>query len=68
MVGYKDILDNPQNYKICCSCDSLWIITTNVCKLCSGYRFEEDVELIKQKTIEISDPNYVSKIPKFWEG
>ena len=53
-LGEK-ILSSPENYKVCCGCDSIWSRDTIICDACKAYNFETDIDFIVNTVNVISN-------------
>lgn len=45
------ILEHSESFKLCEDCESISFQTVDICPVCQGYRFSEDIEKIKEKAI-----------------
>jgi uncharacterized paraquat-inducible protein A len=45
----EKIIGNPQDFKVCESCDSIVTQRVATCPNCNGYRFETSVEYVTQQ-------------------
>jgi hypothetical protein len=41
------VIENTDLFKVCDSCESILSFKTNICPVCSGYRFDEEIKRIK---------------------
>lgn len=48
-VAAARICNNPDQYKVCCGCDSIVTANVSVCPGCVAYRFETDPETIRKQ-------------------
>jgi hypothetical protein len=43
------IIDNPGSYKVCEGCESIVLKKVVICPNCTGYRFDEGADRVKQQ-------------------
>lgn len=43
------VIENWDLFKVCDSCESILSYQTNICPVCSGYRFNKEEKLIKSQ-------------------
>jgi len=56
----EQLINNAENYKICEGCDSIVTKSTNICPLCSTYRFDDNKENVVLQIKKITDKDYIS--------
>lgn len=52
------ILENIDYFKVCCGCDSITILETAICPVCSSYRFETESRSVIEQVERVTAPGY----------
>lgn len=54
------IVNNPDGYKVCEGCDSIVVVSTQICPNCHGYRYDITEESVVEQAHILGDREQTS--------